>query len=238
MTGRIIVLAETGSTNSDMIALAGTGAEEGLWLRAERQTGGRGRSGRSWSSDTGNLHISTLVRLRPGDPAAHSLALVCAVAVHSALAALAPAIPVTIKWPNDLLVRDAKLCGMLLERTGDAVVAGFGMNITHAPEIAGRDTTSLASEGAASDISATRVAETLAEHFAHWLDRWRREGLAPLREAWLAGAHAPGTPLRACLPDGTEVTGRFAGLAADGALLLGREDGSQAVIHAGDVFAL
>lgn len=221
-----------------MAALAGSGAEEGLWLRAERQTGGRGRSGRFWSSTAGNLHISTLVRLRPGDPAAHTLALVCAVAAHATVRALVPGLDVTIKWPNDLMVGNAKLCGMLLERTGDAVIAGFGMNITHAPEIEGRATTSLASRGAPSDINATRAAEVLAEHFAFWLDRWHGLGLDPVREAWLAGAHAPGTPLRAVLPDGTEVMGGFAGLAVDGALMLGLADGSRSVIHAGDIFAL
>lgn len=238
MNGRIIVLAETGSTNSDMAALAGTGAEEGLWLRAERQTGGRGRSGRSWSSAGGNLHISTLVRLRPGDPAPHTLALVAAVAAHAAVTALVPGSDATIKWPNDLMVGQAKLCGMLLERVGDAVVVGFGLNVTHAPEIEGRETIDLASLGAGADSDAARAAEALAETFAHWLERWRNEGLGPVRDAWLAAALPVDTPLRALLPDGTEALGAFAGLAEDGALLLRRGDGTMAVIHAGDVFAV
>lgn len=221
-----------------MMALADSGGAEGLWLRAERQTGGRGRSGRNWSSETGNLHISTLAALRPGDPPPHTLALACAVAAREAVEALVPGIGATIKWPNDLMVGTAKLCGMLLERKGDAVIVGFGMNVTHAPQIEGRETTSLVSCGARADMSAARVAEMLAERFAFWLGCWHYEGLGPVRTAWLAGAHPAGTPLRVMLPDGGQVSGAFAGLATDGALLLALEGGGQTVVHAGDVFAI
>jgi len=68
----IRTFAATGSTNDDMLAMACAGAEEGLWLRAERQTGGKGRQGRAWVSPSGNIYASTLVRLRPGDPPARS----------------------------------------------------------------------------------------------------------------------------------------------------------------------
>ncbi len=226
-----------------MVALAESGAAEGLWLRAERQTGGKGRAGRVWSSQAGNLHISTLVRRQPGDPASHTLALVAAVAAHSAVATLAPAVRAMIKWPNDLMAIDplvgpAKLSGMLLEARGDAIIVGFGMNVTHAPEIAGRSTTSLASCGASADSDAMRTAEVLAEQFGIWLDRWRRDGLGAIREAWLASAHPVGTSLRVMLPDDSVKEGAFAGLAADGALLLACKDGTQVVVHAGDVFAI
>ena len=75
-------VAETGSTNADMLALARSGVEEGVWLRAERQTGGRGRQGRVWVSPIGNFYGSTVVRVRGGDPAAATLALVAAVALE------------------------------------------------------------------------------------------------------------------------------------------------------------
>lgn len=218
-----------------MAALAASGTDEGLWLRAERQTGGRGRSGRIWSSEGGNLHASTLVRLRPGDPPPHTLALVAGVAAHQAVERLLPDGGVTIKWPNDLMVGSAKLCGMLLERVGEAVVVGFGLNVAHAPEVEGRHTTCLATLGSRADSDA--VLSLLAEAFAQGLERWRSEGLGPLRDAWLAAAHPVGTPLAAHLPDGARVEGQFAGLASDGALLL-RRDGTEIVVHAGDIFAL
>ena len=81
----IRTVAETGSTNDDVAALARDGAPEGLWLRAERQTGGKGRQGRAWQSPPGNLHASTLVRIDPKHPPPPSLALVAAVGVQVAV---------------------------------------------------------------------------------------------------------------------------------------------------------
>ena len=97
----------TASTNADMIALAASGAAEGLWLRAIEQTAGRGRLGRDWVSPPGNLYASTLVRLRALDPPAATLAMVAAVALDETLRGWG-ASPV-IKWPNDLMIDGAKL---------------------------------------------------------------------------------------------------------------------------------
>lgn len=116
-----------------MLALAAAGAAEGLWLRADYQTGGRGRQGRVWQSPPGNFYGSTLVRLRGGDPAAATLALVAAVALEEAVRIYAPGADVAIKWPNDLLLGEAKLAGILLERADDAVVVGIGVNLAHHP---------------------------------------------------------------------------------------------------------
>lgn len=216
-----------------MLALARSGAAEGLWLRAERQTGGRGRQGRAWSSPEGNLYISTLVRVRPGEPPAATLALVAAVALDETarVFGLAP----VLKWPNDLLVGGAKLSGILLERAEDAVVIGFGVNLAHHPLDIDRPATSFAAHGPAPDPGI--FAETLAEAFARWLSRWR-DGIAPVRERWLARAHPQGTALTARLSDGSAVDGLFGGLDSQGALILRLADGSTRVIHAGDVFLL
>src|SRR3712207_2291762 len=111
----IRTVAETGSTNDDILALARSGAAEGNWLRAERQTGGKGRAGGEGESPPGNLYASTPGRLRPGDPPAPTLALVAAAALHETLAAFAPGADILIKWPNDLLAGGAKLSGILLE---------------------------------------------------------------------------------------------------------------------------
>jgi hypothetical protein len=135
---------ETGSTNDDLASLAREGAPEGLWLRAERQTGGRGRQGREWHSPPGNLYASTLVRLAPGDPPAPTLALVAAVALHEVASAFAGEAGIEIKWPNDLLVAGAKLSGILLERLDDAVVVGFGVNLLDHPDETTRPATSFA----------------------------------------------------------------------------------------------
>lgn len=231
----IRTVAETRSTNDDLAALARDGAAEGLWLRAVRQSGGRGRQGRAWQSGEGNLHASTLVRLRAGDPPAPSLALVAAVALHEVACAFAGGAGLSIKWPNDLLAGGAKLSGILLERIDDAVIVGFGVNLAEHPDATDRPATSLrALSGSAPDPDAF-LAE-LAAAFARWLGRWRRDGLAPVRAQWLLAAHPAGTPLSTHTASGAWVEGLFDGLDENGALLLRLADGSSHVIHAGDVF--
>jgi len=228
-------IPETASTNDDVVALALSGAAEGLWLRAERQTAGRGRQGRAWRSPPGNLIASTLARLRPGDPPAPTLALVAAVALAETVEAFG--VRATIKWPNDLLVEGAKLSGILLERAGDAVVIGFGVNLAHYPDDLDRPATSLAAAtGAPPDPDIFLAA--LAEAFARWLGRWRGEGLGPVRARWLERAHAAGSALTVHLPDGALVEGLFEGLDEGGALRLRLADGAVHVIHAGDVFLI
>lgn len=227
-------VAETGSTNDDVASLAGEGAPEGLWLRAGRQTGGRGRQGREWHSPAGNLYASTLVRLRPADPPAPTLALVAAVALHEVASAFAGGAPIEIKWPNDLLVAGAKLSGILLERLGDAVIVGFGVNLADHPDDTSRPATSFAALGEAPEPAL--FLEALAESFARWLALWRDEGLAPIRLRWLAAAHPPGTALSTHTASGAWVEGLFDGLDESGALRLRLADGSSHVIHAGDVF--
>jgi BirA family biotin operon repressor/biotin-[acetyl-CoA-carboxylase] ligase len=231
------LVAVTGSTNDDVAALAREGAEEGLWLRAERQSGGRGRQGREWRSPEGNLYASTLVRLRPGDPPAPSLALVAAVALYEVAAAFAPGAAMAIKWPNDLLAGGAKLSGILLEREGEAVVVGFGVNLAAHPEDIVRPATSIAAlTGGAPEPGA--FLDVLAGAFARWLGRWRGEGLAPVRAAWLAAAHPRGTALSTRIAGGAAVEGLFDGLDHDGALRLRLADGTIEIVHAGDVFLI
>jgi len=253
----IRTVAETASTNADMLAAAQSGVAEGVWLRAERQTAGRGRQGRTWVSPVGNLYASTLVRLRPTDPPAPTLALVVAVAVEEAVRThLEAGTPpsgsparngsggsewdrvagLTLKWPNDLLFAGGKLAGILLERAGELVVAGVGINLRHRPELPDRATACLADCGVT--VEASDLAGTLADAFARWLALWRGEGVAPVRARWLERAHPAGTALTVRLPDATEVAGLFDGLDAGGALILRLAAGERRVIHAGDVFLL
>lgn len=216
-----------------MRALAEQGVPEGSWLRAGRQTGGRGRMGRSWESPAGNLHCSTLVRVRTDDPYAHSLALVAANAVHALIAPLCAG-QARIKWPNDILVDGAKIAGILLERAGDAVVVGIGVNVMGHPEGLDRPVTSLAAQGA-EDADAGALVERLAELFAHWLAVWRAQGIEPVRTHWLLNAHPPGTPMRIAQPNGTVIEGRFETLDLQGALILRLANGDARAIHAGDI---
>ena len=192
--------------------------------------------GRVWVSPPGNLYASTLVHLRANDPAPATLALVAAVSLAEAVGVFAPDLQLMVKWPNDLLVNGAKLTGILLERAGDAVIIGMGVNLAHHPDLPDRPATSLAAHGI--EVLPALFCETLAEVFARWLARWRGEGLEPVRRAWLAKAHATGTALTVHLGDGDALQGLFAGLNHDGSLSLRLADGTIRAIHAGDVFLI
>ena len=229
----IRILSETGSTNTDLLAL-GRDAREGDWLVARRQTAGRGRAGRLWEDGAGNFMGSTVVALRPGDPPAQTLALVAGLATAEAVATVPHASAAAmLKWPNDLLVGGAKLAGILLERAGAIVVIGVGVNLLRAPAVPGRTTTALADYNA--NIEPGDFAELLADSFAEALARWRDGGWDGLRAEWLARAHPLGTALAVNGSDGQPIVGAFAGLGSDGAALLRLADGTTRPIHAGDV---
>lgn len=181
-------------------------------------------------SPPGNLHASTLVRLRTGDPAPATLALVAAVALHEAASLYADGL--VLKWPNDLLAGGSKLAGILLEREGEAVVVGFGVNLAAHPDLADRPSTSVAALAGAAPQPAA-FAQALAEAFARWLARWRHDGVGPVRRRWLETAHPVGTAL--ATPEGP---GLFDGLDETGALRLRLPDGSVRTVHAGDVFLI
>tara|TARA_R110000772_G_scaffold23506_7_gene62937 strand:- start:236 stop:901 length:666 start_codon:yes stop_codon:yes gene_type:complete len=218
-----------------MKARALSGAEEGLWLRAEKQNGGVGRLGRKWESPEGNLYCSTLVDCRAGDPAPSTLSFVAALAVHKAISAHLPHDDVKLKWPNDILVSGLKICGILLERAGDSVIVGIGVNIAVAPEVEGRIVTSLHQEGTNIDLDAAEFLETLTQYFAETLNIWRQSGLAAILIAWQQRAHSIGTRLVTSHENGDRLEGEYAGLSDDGALRLRKADGALIEIHAGDV---
>lgn len=195
------------------------------------QEQGRGRQGREWQSPTGNFHGSTIVQLRPTDPAPSSLALVAGVALMRAVELAAPATGLMLKWPNDLLLGPGKLAGILLERSGDRVIAGFGVNLAAAPDLPDRRTAALAPIAL---VSPDAFAPLLAAAFARELQRWR-DDLAAVIGLWLESAHPIGTPLNVDGGDSESFRGEFDGLEPDGALRLRLGSGEVRVIRAADV---
>lgn len=226
---RLRFVDETGSTNSDL--LADPGAIEGDWLIARRQSRGRGRQGRAWQSLDGNCFGSTLVQLGAGDPEAPTLALVAGLALADSVETAAPGEPVSLKWPNDLMLGRAKLAGILLERSGDRIVAGFGVNLAVAPPIEGRETASLAHRG----LTVEAFAPLLAAAFARLLGAWRISEPAALARSWEERAHPRGTPLSVHSGPDDLVEGTFDGLDPDGSLRLRLDGGNVIIVRAGDV---
>jgi len=179
---------------------------------------------------------STVVRLNPGDPDPSSLSFVAGLATFEAVAScLGDPASLMLKWPNDLLLKRAKLAGILLERVGDIVIVGVGVNLAQAPDLPDRATMALADTGPAPDRD--MFLARLAAAFAAEIGLWRRFGVAALLRRWQAAAHPVGTPLAVHPPGAGPVSGTFDGLESDGALRLRLADGSTRAIHAGDVTA-
>ena len=211
--------------------LGDTQAVEGDWLVALKQESGKGRQGRAWQSIDGNFAGSTIVQVRPTDPPAPALTLVAGLALIEAIDAAAPGAPVALKWPNDVMLGGSKLAGILLERAGDRIVAGFGVNLAEAPQIEGRKTGALKS---LVDIAPQAFAPLIAASFARILGLWRSSDPAHFAQAWMARAHPIGTQLEVHSAPGERVAGAFDGIEPDGAMRLKR-DGMVDIIRAGDV---
>ena len=222
-------LAEVGSTNDWLLARADA-LPDGHWVIADRQTAGRGRRGRVWNDGAGNLMGSVLVK---ATGQVQQLSFVAALALHDALSALTgqPA-RFALKWPNDVLLDGTKCSGILLERVGEALVIGMGINLAHHPEGTERPATSLVAAGLGGP---TPVA--LLHELPPAFEPWAAPAFAPIRAAWTA--RAAGVSARIVARLGSESPeGIFTGLAGDGALLMQLDDGTTRAIHAGEVFAL
>lgn len=229
-----------GSTNDEARRLAEAGAPAGQVVVAAEQTAGRGRSGRAWTSPPGNLYASVLLRPTQDLRAFGQLSLIASLALAEAVASLA-ATPseVSLKWPNDVLLRGGKIAGILLESGGDGgaggrfLIIGSGVNLLNAPEDTPYPATSLAREGI-TGVTAERLLAAYLEALERWRARWERDGFAEVRKAWLARAANLHGPIRLRLPGG-EIAGRFADLSPGGALIVEFENGSRREIAAGDV---
>lgn len=237
---RVVRKARTVSTNMDVLDLARADDPGRVWVVAEAQEGGRGRRGRVWTSELGNLYASALI-VDPCEPRRlPDLPFVAAVAAADAVAEASGGRRVPgIKWPNDLLFGGRKFVGILLEaiRTSaghDAIAVGIGVNCRHAPFGTETPATSLLAEGI--DVAPEVLFDALRESFAGRFSQWDGgRGFAAVRAAWIERAVGIGGPIRVRLVEG-EDEGVFEGIDADGHLLLARADGSRRSISAGDVF--
>jgi len=235
---QLVHLAETGSTNADALARAAAGETRPTWVVADRQTAGRGRRGRAWTSETGNLFASLLIADPAPAPRIAELCFVAALALDDALLALAPELEerFRLKWPNDGLLDGAKLAGILVEATtrGQATqaVIGIGVNVAHHPADTPYPTTSLAAAGIAASRDAVFAALTRSMVTA--LAIWNRgKGFDAIRAGWLARAYGLGGPM-VVRADDKRMEGVFAGLDGQGRLILDTPDGRQ-FLNVGEV---
>ena len=207
-----------------------------LAVRAVLQTAARGRGGRVWDAPVGNLNLSLLLRPHAAPPEPGRFALLAGVALYDAINQVAPGITsLSLKWPNDVLRDGAKMGGILIDSALSPagslayVVIGIGVNVATSPTIPGRQTACLADFAADSGQLASQILRAI--------DRLLATDFATVRADWLARAHPIGTKLTVRTGD-TTTTGRFGGLAPDGALLLLRDDPATTPrpINSGEIF--
>lgn len=240
------VVQSTGSTNADLLARAREGEPEGTVLAAEDQRAGRGRMGRTWTTPPrAALTFSLLVR--PDVPAARRgwLPLLTGVAVAEAITAVT-AVPATLKWPNDVLAAQGKpgpgkLCGILAEAAGDAIVVGIGVNVsTEVAELPERGpgalpAASLLTAGATAEtLDRTRLLLAILDAFERLYLPWRQAGGDPegsgLRAGYVGRSGTIGRQVRAELPGGQVLSGSAVGVDADGRLLVRSSSGTGPVV--------
>jgi len=238
---RHVELGDVASTNAECMDRARAGDPGGLWITATRQTGGRGRRGRVWVSEPGNLYASLLLI----DPAAWeamaSLPLAVTIAVHDAISTvlLTDAGELRIKWPNDLLLDGRKTAGILIEAErlpggGTAVVIGCGVNVAHRPEAGLYPATCLAEQGSAATPQELFARLVVSMDLA--LSKWDQgRGLSAIRDVWMTRADGIGKPVTVNLPD-RQIHGLFDSIDGEGRLILATPDGNKQMIASGDVF--
>jgi BirA family biotin operon repressor/biotin-[acetyl-CoA-carboxylase] ligase len=239
---RLLRLEETTSTNTAALEAARAGEASGLWVTARRQTGGRGSRGRSWVSIEGNLLASLMLR-DPGP--AHrlpELTFVTALSVRDAIASLAVTagvdLPVTLKWPNDILIAGRKASGILLEShrlaAVQAVIIGIGVNCVGHPQDTLHPATDLAQEGLS--VTADTLLSAIAANIGRRLEAWREgEPFSTIRQEWLSHAQGVGERIRVRLPD-REFSGIFEDFAEDGQLVMRLDDRATVRLSAADIF--
>ena len=231
---RLETFCEIDGTNAELLRRADVGEPEGLALRADVQSAGRGRRGRVWNSPNGNLYLSVLVKAEPG--VAGQIGFAGALALLEAIEAIVgrPLPELGCKWPNDLLLQSRKVAGLLLElapKRGQ-VVLGMGVNLIPTYVV---DAVYPVGSLAEFSIAPQDLALNVCVTFARWLNTWRMMGFAPLRRAWLERAHGLGEAATVRLVN-EEFEGTFKGLSKDGALLLDQGGEGVKSVSAGEVF--
>ena len=228
------------STNAEAHRLAEAGERGPVWIWARRQTEGRGRRGRGWTSEPGNLFATLLATFPVSARGAAGLSLVAALAVRDALASFLPAgAGLTLKWPNDVLLDGGKVAGILAETCGPStpartvVAVGCGLNLAHAPADTRYPATALARHRTV--VEPPEMMQALAAAMERWLAVWNDgHGFPAARRSWVDSAHRLGHEI-AVTVDGAPVVGIFEGLADDGALVLGGPGNQRRSFHAGEV---
>jgi BirA family biotin operon repressor/biotin-[acetyl-CoA-carboxylase] ligase len=236
----IVAFGEIDSTNAEAKRRGEVGDSGPMWITATRQSAGRGRRGRNWETEAGNLAATYFFTTNQSAAEVAQHSFVAALAVADLASAYVPTSLVSVKWPNDVLIAGRKTAGILIESStrpggGLWVAVGIGVNLAHPPTEAAYPATAFSEHMTAPPPPPLDALEKLSEAFERWRLLWRRAGFAPIAEAWTKRAHGLGETCTARLPNET-VEGIAEGIDEDGALRLRVAAGRVRLITAGDVF--
>ena len=204
-----------------------------LIIHANKQTAGRGRWGRNWYSLQGNLFFSALLEF----PLQHlgKLVIISSLSLYQALKSLCIHQNIQLKWPNDILIDNAKVSGILLEKAeGDYFIVGIGVNIAQSPSSENLiyPVTSLYEKAIITTPNA--VLQTFLQKFTENLCHFNKFGIETLRKQWLSGAKGLGQKI-VIRQENKEIYGQFIGIDDDANLLLQTPEGINNILI-GDVF--
>ncbi len=228
------------STNDEAVIMANEGASDGTIIYAGEQKSGRGRLSRNWVSPRGNLYLSVILRNIGQMVNVAQLSFITAVAMADAIAEFLPKPDsIKLKWPNDILINNAKFCGILLECGMDKsghnwVVIGTGVNINSHPQDVMYQTTDLHQENC--HVSIEELLVKYIQKLSQWRDRWLSYGFAPIRAAWLNKAARLGEIIKVNLPNDIKIEGIFRGMNLFGEIEIIMADGNIKMVNAGDIF--
>jgi BirA family biotin operon repressor/biotin-[acetyl-CoA-carboxylase] ligase len=239
------IFQEIGSTNTQAMQMAAKGAEEGTLLIAEAQTEGKGRLDRKWFSPTGvNLYISVILRPKIDCGQATILALLAGIAVAHAVQEISGLIP-GLKWPNDVLIHEKKVAGILAELAADDrrikhLVLGIGLNINleakMLPQELSKTATSLKIESGR-NVSRLEMLETLVNQLERWYTVFLDQGPTPVIKEYIHFSKTLGQRIQAVCHNKV-VEGQAIGLTPNGGLILRKQDGTAFTISTGDIIHL
>ncbi len=220
------------STQDYVKELAEEGLPEGLVIQSLEQRHGRGRHGRDWISPIGNLYMSILLRPDCSVSDAGQLSFVAAVALSAAMdTVLSGDHKKTLKWPNDILIDGKKVSGILIEKEGEAYALGMGVNILSAPQ----DAVFLKQFSGDNRLAIHPFRDTVLEKLGLYYTKWKEDGFASIREAWLAQAHGLNEAITVKAGD-QQKEGIFKEIDDKGFLVIETQDGSTERLNSGEVF--